>query len=1113
MPLELWGAGRLPEISLPQRPVLAYALLALYLVGLGVVVYRQRADWRQLKQRRGWLWTAALAAAALLLSQLFPFAFSAAVALALPGTSQTPAVVGAPFGLVPLLLAAISLNPAAALVVGFASGLGRALWQTHQILTPFHFALVGALAGWLCRQNYTGRLYDNVRRPLIAAPLSLLPVPLLVLLATIIYTPAHFSQLAAFDLALSTAWAQWLPLLVEGVLSGLLVTLLLMGLPQLRAPAPPRQLSPQSRSLRWRLLGNFTLFAIILTFLLLLVVYNVAVSVSRQLVVNQMAYNAGTVSNYIPDFLAQRQNLLVQYSQEQDLLTVAEAASSAEAATIAPPAQEQILRQLFRSGTLFRRVMLVDRDGGVRAAYPAAADGVTLTSLEQAAVAEALSTNTLITSAAQVTAADGYTISFIAPVPAAAGADSQPQAALVGRVPEVSLADLVVGLQGTMGEGVGFLVDSAGQIIAHPQADNLLALWTPPTGGQRTITTDSGVGIAYEGRAAQTNARQLVVYVPGQAHEWTVVTTVSYEVVLGLALKIALPMAAVLLLAGTLFAVNLGYLSRSITGPLAELGQATRDIAAGSLNTPVTVKGEDEIGQLGYAFEQMQRSLQKRLDELSLLLSVSQNVAASIDIRAGMPAVLQGALRGTGAAGVRVVVLNPNSTHPLTFGEGPAAVAMAPYDRQLMSLIRQQGELQLPAAREVQAALHLDEGQALPVRALIAIPLLSGSRFQGVMWLGYRQPHAFGQSELNLLHTLAGQAAVLVVNGYLFASAEGGRRRLAAVLASTSDAVIVTDQTERVLLVNPAMEKAFGLSMAEAANQPVSRVIRSPKLLAALTGPVERSRGLEIETEQGATWYASASTIVSNDGQVLGRVAVLHDITALKEVDKLKSEFVQTVSHDLRSPLTFMQGYATMLPMVGELNEQQQAYATKIKAGIEQMTVLVNNLLDLGRIEAGVDLVMGEVDLAQLLHGVVRDYETPAAAVGVRFVVEMPAKLPRFKGDVSLIRQALANLVGNTVKYAPQSGPVWIRAVHTGGEVVVSVKDNGPGIARQDQMRLFEKFYRIQERRTERVKGSGLGLAIVRSIAERHGGRVWCESELGAGSTFYLALPVNEGGK
>ncbi|GAB4161055.1 MAG: hypothetical protein Fur0021_33780 [Candidatus Promineifilaceae bacterium] len=1098
MPLELWGAGGLPEISLPQRPVLAYALLTLYLVGLGVAIYHYRTDWRQLQQRRAWLWTAALAAAALLLSQLFPFAFTAAAALALPGTSQMPAVVGAPFGLTPLLLAAITLNPAAALVVGFASGLGRALWQTHQILTPFHFALVGVLAGWLCRQNYAGRFYDWLRRPIVAALLSLLPVPLLVFLATFVYTPGRFSQLAAFDLALSTAWALLLPLLLEGLLSGLVVTLLLMGLPQLRAPARPTQLSPQSRSLRWRLLGNFTLFAVILTFLLLLVVYNVAVSVSRQLVVNQMAYNAGTVSNYIPDFLAQRQNLLVQYSQEPDLLTAE------------PPVLEQTLRQLFRSGAFFRRVMVVDQAGTVRATYPAAANGVTLTPLEQAAIAEALSTNTPITSAAQVTAEDGYTISFITPVVDPTGEGNQLQAALVGRVPEVSLVDLIVGLQGTMGEGVGFVVDSAGQIIAHPQPENLLAVWTPPTGGQRTITTDSGTGIAYEGRTAQTNARQLVVYVPGQAHPWTIVTAVSYEVVLGLALKIALPMAAVLLLAGTLFAVNLGYLSRSITGPLAELGQATQDIAAGSLSTPVTVKGEDEIGQLGYAFEQMQRSLQKRLDELSLLLSVSQNLAASIDIRAGMPAVLQGALRGTGAAGVRVVVINPNSTHPLTFGEGPAAAAMAPYDRQLMSLTRQKGEVQLPTARDVQTALHLEEAHTLPVRALIAIPLLSGSRFQGVLWLGYRQPHTFGQSELNLLHTLAGQAAVLVVNGYLFASAEGGRRRLAAVLASTSDAVIVTDQTERVLLVNPAMEKAFGLSMAEAANQPVSRVIRSPKLLAALTVPGERSRGLEIETEQGTTWYASASTIVSHDGQVLGRVAVLHDITALKEVDKLKSEFVQTVSHDLRSPLTFMQGYATMLPMVGELNEQQQAYATKIKAGIEQMTVLVNNLLDLGRIEAGVDLVMGEVDIAQLLQGVVRDYETPAAAAGVQFVLEMPAKLPRFKGDAGLIRQALANLVGNTVKYAPQSGPVVIRAMQTGGEIVVSVKDNGPGIARQDQMRLFEKFYRIKERRTERVKGSGLGLAIVRSIAERHRGRVWCESELGMGSTFYLALPASE---
>ncbi|MCA9937832.1 MAG: HAMP domain-containing protein [Anaerolineales bacterium] len=1100
MPFDLWGANATPQIVLPQRPLIGYFLLALYLLAFGALLVNHRADWRQLRGGRRWLWTLLLALASLLLSQTFTFSFATRAPFALSDTLQSATATGTPFGLIPILLAAITLNPTAALLVGFFSGLGRALWQTHQVLTPFHFAFAGIFLSWTCRQPYTGRFYAWLRRPLVSGPLTLLLTALLIAPATFAYIAPNTTSLSAFDLALSTAWTYLPPLLLEAILSSLAVTLLLVGLPRLLPPPAPSRPSPQSRSLRWRLLGNFFLFALILIFLLLIVVYNVAVLVSQRLVLNQMAYNAQTVSSTIPDFLAQRQNLLVQYSQEPDWLT-------ADAAT-----QTQTLRQLFRSGPLYRRVILADSQATVRAAYPNDATNPLLTSLERAAVAEAISTRAFLTSAAQVTAVDGYTISFIVPVP---GSDGQPQAALIGRAPETSLMTLIAGLQGTRGEGIGFLVDSAGQIIAHPRAENLLTIWKAPISGPRPVN-DTAAAFTYEGRAAQTNARELVVYVTGQDHPWTVVTAVPYEVVLGLALTISAPMASVLLLAAALFAINLIYLSRSITQPLGKLGQAAGDIAAGNLDTSVTVKGEDEIGQLGRAFEQMQRSLQKRLDELSLLLGVSQDVAAHIDIRAGMPALLQGAIRGTGAAGVRIVVLNPNHPHPLTFGEGPAAADMAAYDRQLMSLTRQHGEQRFSSAAEIQAALTLPTDQPPPpggplrgpLGGLIAIPIRGGSRFQGVLVLGYRQPRQFAESELNLLHTLAGLAAVQVINGFLFASAEGGRRRLAAVLASTSDAVIVTDQTERVLLVNPAMERAFALPVANTINQPVRRVIQLPRLRELLTEPIDRSRQMEIETESGNTWYANAATIISNSGQVMGRVVVLHDITTLKEVDRLKSEFVQTVSHDLRSPLTFMQGYATMLPMVGDLNEQQQVYATKIKAGIEQMTVLVNNLLDLGRIEAGVDLVLSDVDVEQLIQAIVRDYETPAAEAGLNYVVEIPAKLPPLHGDAGLIRQALSNLVGNTIKYAPQSGAVVIRAAQVGEEVIVSVRDRGPGISRQDQAHLFEKFFRIKERRTERVKGSGLGLAIVHSIAERHGGRVWCESTLGEGSTFFLALPV-----
>jgi PAS domain S-box-containing protein len=590
-----------------------------------------------------------------------------------------------------------------------------------------------------------------------------------------------------------------------------------------------------------------------------------------------------------------------------------------------------------------------------------------------------------------------------------------------------------------------------------------------------------------------------------------VVTAVPYADVLSQAWGIGWPLLLVMVIAAGLFYANVLVIGRDITAPLDEMVDASKTIAAGGTWSPSQyIQRDDEIGQLQRAFAQMQRSMRKRLNELSLLLGVSHDVATSIDINEGIPSILRGALRGTGAAGARAVVPSPSGGQPLTFGEGPAAEAMAALDRVIMTRLRHASDLMLTTPEEIRTALALEGRVDLPVPALLAIPLRSHDRFQGILWLGFRQVHSFDLTERNLLSTLSSQAAVLVENARLYATAESGRRRLAAVLASTSDAVIVTDQTERILLINPAAERIFRLEADHARNRPVADVITIRPLVDALMGQDERPQNLEISTEDGKIYNAIASTIFSHEGQVFGRVAVLRDITYLKEIDKMKSDFVATVSHDLRSPLTFMRGYATMLPMVGEMTDKQREYMDKILGGIDQMAQLVDDLLDLGRIEAGVDLERDEIEIRPLLSDIATEYWQHAHLAGIQMKVDVADNVTAVPGDLSLVRQALTNLVGNGLKYAPNSGPMVLSAHQTNGEVVISVKDNGPGIGKEDQIRLFEKFYRVKERGTEKIKGSGLGLAIVKSIAERHGGRAWVQSQRGKGTTFYISLPVRE---
>jgi signal transduction histidine kinase len=197
--------------------------------------------------------------------------------------------------------------------------------------------------------------------------------------------------------------------------------------------------------------------------------------------------------------------------------------------------------------------------------------------------------------------------------------------------------------------------------------------------------------------------------------------------------------------------------------------------------------------------------------------------------------------------------------------------------------------------------------------------------------------------------------------------------------------------------------------------------------------------------------------------------------------------------------------------MVGELNEQQQSYVRKIITGVENMSRLVNNLLDLGRIELGVGLQVETIPIRDTVEHVISTLQLQATQKQIQLTLEVAQSLPLFmEADQALLHQAIYNLVENALKYTPEGGRVTVRLRPEGESVVFEIQDTGIGIAPSDLPRLFEKFYRARQREARAQHGSGLGLAIVRSIAEQHGGKVWVESELGKGSTFYLQIPLKQ---
>jgi PAS domain S-box-containing protein len=588
--------------------------------------------------------------------------------------------------------------------------------------------------------------------------------------------------------------------------------------------------------------------------------------------------------------------------------------------------------------------------------------------------------------------------------------------------------------------------------------------------------------------------------------------TVSAQEAQQIALRIAAPLLGVLVALSILvFAVmRLGV--RFVTRSLHKLAEGAVRISQEELDYVLDVPGEDEVGQLGRAFEEMRQRLKARLDELNQLLRVTRGVAESLDFENSVKPILKAAVTTGGCAAyialVPDILPELEETIEHIYSAGIETDQYKHLCDQILSLSEKQEQLTLTNPARVR---ELEGKSELPLpEAIFAAALRHESIFYGCLWVAYDQLHQFVDTEENFLATLAGQAASAASNARAYLNAEIGRQRLQAILNSTPDPVLVTDHRDRMFLANPAALDLLGMGPQQVEGTPIHELIANEAIVDLLLDDDPKEQSVEIEMPDGRYFYASTSTVHA-EGSRVGRVCILLEITRFKEVDAMKSEFVSSVSHDLRSPLTLMRGYATMLPMVGDLNEQQTGYVNKILGGVESMNRLVTNLLDLGRIEAGIGLKLEMFPVHELVERVTGNYQAQAAHKRIHLDKEIPAHVtPVIEADQALIEQSLQNLIDNAIKYTPTDGKVLVRLIERDDKIVFEVRDTGIGVAPLDIPRLFERFFRGARREARQQKGSGLGLTIVKSIADRHGGQVWVESVLGKGSRFFLEIPIRQ---
>ena len=494
--------------------------------------------------------------------------------------------------------------------------------------------------------------------------------------------------------------------------------------------------------------------------------------------------------------------------------------------------------------------------------------------------------------------------------------------------------------------------------------------------------------------------------------------------------------------------------------------------------------------------------LERRLEELETLTLIGRTVTAMLDHNEVLTAVVDESVRLTGAEEGSLLLLDETTGElymraSKNFDEVFARTFRLPVEDSLAGQVIESGE---PVLLDEQTPQKIKT--AYLVHSLIYVPLKARGRTIGVLGVDNRKAgNTLTREDVAILTAMADYAAIAIENARLFNSSEAERRKLETILARVENGVIVVDPENRLLIMNQTARDAFGVN-GNWNGRPISEVIEDPRILAMLRASVRVPKREEVELQDGRVFNAQRTPI-----EGIGQVIVMQDITHLKELDRIKSEFVTTVSHDLRSPLTAILGYIELIERSGGLNVQQEEFIRRVQLSVGQITDLVSNLLDLGRIEAGLDEAKENTPIAVLARYALESMRSTAESKGLTLESDIPEELPMVLGAPIRLRQMIGNLLDNAVKYTPPEGVIHIEGEGEGNQVILRVRDSGPGIPAADQPYLFDKFFRASNV-PEDLPGTGLGLSIVKSIVDNHDGRIWVESELGQGTTFTVVLPT-----
>ncbi len=1073
-----------PFIKLPED-FFGFLLWFVYLFLIGLLAYKFYSPFPTKKNAKLGIFY--------LLSILAPIlVLIGGIDFGIPAFSQTEQskIMLIIFAALPWQLAAGFFGVIPATIVGLISGISISIWGTHNIFVIPETLGMALIFSFFIRQNYRSKFFEISRIPIVSALLT----------AALFFPVLIFNQSISIDGTLATridyAFSQTflasLFRLSELVIGGLICTIFYFLYK--KAWFVPANLFPTP--IERRIENKFLLTSLpVIIFVLIFVVFvdwRVAYNAARDLIETRLRGSSEVAAASLPYFFETGQSLLANLANEVNL---------EESENIQLKLQNSI-----DSINYFNEIYVFNEKGYLISSFPNnGLDQHKLSIEEETGINLSLTgVNSQIYTTFPTTGKNSAQVTFINSIMNDQG---NYRGVIIGRSdfesnPYVQPVLSSINIFEDDG-GESMILDEQNRIIYHSNSSiNIEGTLF----NQNFPVSDLVENFSHDGES------HYYYSTPLHNRSWTVIVGYPKLEVQDLALSIAAPLLWVLFFVFILVVVVLRFSIHPITKTLKTITDQAKLISQGELENSMQVDSVDELGQLAYSFEQMRLKLKDRLDELKQLLFASQSMSKHLDIKDSIQPILDISMaedvecaRAVLISQVSSDLLNENY---LSVGTGKANEATTALDRQIFEMMRNQDVL--PIQNLSRFKRFVVPGQEKP-GAIMAIALRQENKYFGTLWVGYQSSKIFEEEEIQFYKTIANQATMAASNAQLFATTELGRQRFEAVLNSTPDPVMVFDQDNRLLLINPAARQLGGIFKDTKIGLDIKDVIEHQELLSLLSkDTVNRDTSGEIYLSNQRVFFTTVSSVIHND-QLVGKVCLLRDITQYKEVDTFKSDIVSMVSHDLRSPLTLMRGYASMLQMVGEINDQQRSYIAKIVSGVDSMSKLVNNLLDLGRIEAGIGLKIDQINPISISEQVVYELQPHATQKSIELELENDLEREVFiEADTALLQQALYNIVENALKYNSIGGKVKVNISAKNGFTTFEISDNGIGIAPIDLPHLFEKFYRSGRREAYNQRGSGLGLAIVKSIIEKHSGKVWVESKLGRGSSFYLQLPMKQ---